>query len=67
MSKLHMSARQANTVEKDGEVELREYEASHEGMIQSWAERIPAEEFVAVEKHLVDITEADRRYFTSTA
>ena len=67
MSKLHMSARQANTVEKDGKVELREYEASHEGMIQSWAERIPAEEFVAVEKHLVDITEADRRYFTSTA
>ena len=30
---------QANTVEVDGRVELREYEATMEGMIRSWAER----------------------------
>jgi dipeptidyl-peptidase-3 len=30
---------QANTVEKDGKVELREYEATAKGMIQSYAER----------------------------
>ena len=30
---------QANTVEKDGKVELREYEATMEGMVRSWAER----------------------------
>jgi dipeptidyl-peptidase-3 len=30
---------QANTVEKDGKVELREYEADAKGMIQSYAER----------------------------
>ena len=30
---------QANTVEKDGKVELKEYEASAQGMIQSFAER----------------------------
>ena len=46
---------------------LREYEASHEGLMRSWAERFPAEEFAPVEKHLVGITEKDRAYFTSTA
>ena len=30
---------QANTVERDGMVELKEYEPTCEGMIQSWAER----------------------------
>ncbi|KAF2120696.1 peptidase family M49-domain-containing protein [Lophiotrema nucula] len=30
---------QANTIEKDGKVELKEYEASAKGMIQSYAER----------------------------
>ncbi|KAL8803467.1 MAG: hypothetical protein Q9182_003164 [Xanthomendoza sp. 2 TL-2023] len=30
---------QANTYEKDGKVELREYEPTCEGMIQSWSER----------------------------
>jgi len=60
---------QANTViGSDGKVALREYEASHEGLIRSWAERLPAEEFVsAVERQLVDIAERDRAYFTSTA
>ena len=59
---------QANTVVgSDGKVSLREYEASHEGLMRSWAERFPAEEFAPVEKHLVDITGQDRAYFTSTA
>ena len=59
---------QANTVVgSDGKVALREYEASHEGLMRSWAERFPAEEFAPVEKHLVDITGQDRAYFTSTA
>ncbi|KAI4206880.1 MAG: hypothetical protein LQ348_000773 [Seirophora lacunosa] len=30
---------QANTVEKNGKVELKEYEPTCEGMVQSWAER----------------------------
>lgn len=30
---------QANTFERDGEVELKEYEATCEGMIRSWADR----------------------------
>ena len=30
---------QANTIEKDGKVTLKEYEPTCEGMIQSWAER----------------------------
>jgi dipeptidyl-peptidase-3 len=30
---------QANTVEKEGKVELREYEATNVGMIQSCADR----------------------------
>jgi dipeptidyl-peptidase-3 len=30
---------QANTVEKEGKVELREYEASVKGMVESYAER----------------------------
>ena len=30
---------QVNTVEKDGKVELKEYEPTLEGLIQSWAER----------------------------
>ena len=59
---------QANTViGNDGKVALREYEPSHEGLIQSWVERLPAEEFAPVEKHLVDMVERDRAYFTSTA
>ena len=61
-------AMQANTVVgSDGKVSLREYEASHAGLMRSWAERFPAEEFAPVEKHLVDITEKDRAYFTSTS
>ena len=59
---------QANTVVgSDGKVALREYEASHEGFIQSWAERFPAEEFAPIEKHLAHIAERDQAYFTSTA
>ena len=58
---------QANTVVgSDGKVALREYEASHEGFIQSWAERFPAEEFAPIEKHLAHIAERDQTYFTST-
>ena len=61
-------SQQANTViGSDGKVALREYEASHEGLIQSWVERLPAEDFAPVEKHLVDIVEKDRKYFTSAA
>ena len=63
-----VSRLQANTVVgSDGKVALREYEASHAGLMRSWAERFPAEEFAPVEKHLVDIAEKDRAYFTSTA
>ena len=69
MSEFGPTMHQANTViGSDGRVALREYEASHEGLIRSWVERLPAEEFVpAVERQLVDIAERDRAYFTSTA
>ena len=61
-------SQQANTViGSDGKLALREYEASHEGLIQSWVERLPAQDFAPVEKHLVDIVEKDQKYFTSTA
>ena len=52
---------------KDEAMTLRNYEATHEGMIQSWAERFPADEFALIDGHLKDMAEKDRAYFTSTA
>ena len=37
---------QANTVVTNEALTLHDYEATPEGMVRSWAERFPAEEFV---------------------
>ena len=58
---------QANTVIKDEAMSLRDYEATHEGMIQSWAERFPADEIALIDGHLKDLADKDRAHFTSTA
>ena len=46
---------------------LRDYEATHEGMVRSWAERFPSEEFVQIDAHLKEIADKDAAFFTSTA
>ena len=58
---------QANTVVSNEALTLRDYDASPEGMIQSWAERFPADEFVQIDAHLKEIVEKDKAFFTSTA
>ena len=47
--------------------DLRDYDATHEGMVQSWADRFPADEFAQIDAHLKEIADKDRPFFTSTA
>ena len=42
---------------------MTEYEATHEGMIKSWADRFPKEEFVKLDKILNDLHEKDAPFF----
>ena len=58
---------QANTVVKNEALTLHDYDATHEGMIQSWAERFPAEEFAQIDADLKKIADKDQAFFTSTA
>ena len=58
---------QANTVVKNEALTLRDYDATHEGMVQSWADRFPADEFAQIDAHLKEIADKDRPFFTSTA
>ncbi|CAH2075146.1 unnamed protein product, partial [Iphiclides podalirius] len=51
---------QPNTALKDGEVELKRYPASAEGMVTSWVERFPTTE---VDDELEKLAEADSKYF----
>ena len=58
---------QANTVVKNEALTLRDYDATHEGMVLSWADRFPADEFAQIDAHLKEIADKDRPFFTSTA
>ncbi len=42
---------------------LKEYDASHEGLIQSWSERFPGEDGEAVDAILAELHHRDAPYF----
>ncbi|KAJ8673831.1 hypothetical protein QAD02_005093 [Eretmocerus hayati] len=50
-------------VDASGEVTLKTYEATFEGLIQSWVDRFPD---TKSSKTLVDLAERDEKYFTLT-
>jgi dipeptidyl-peptidase-3 len=50
------------TVDADGNVQLKEYEASHEGLIQSWLERFSGDR---VDEILQELWAKDRLYYGS--
>merc|ERR1711963_1152355 len=58
---------QANTVIKDEKLSLLSYDASHEGMRDSWRERFTPEEHQKVDKILEDLYLKDRDIFKVTA
>ncbi|XP_067008544.2 dipeptidyl peptidase 3 isoform X2 [Anabrus simplex] len=51
---------QANTVLKDGEVTLKTYEATHEGLIQSFIDRFPSSDIDVI---LEELWLKDKKYF----
>lgn len=52
---------QANTVLEGSQVKLKEYDASVEGLIQSWVERFDNNEYLY--KSLLELTQADAQHF----
>merc|ERR1719264_656916 len=58
---------QANTVVKNEALTLHDYDATHEGMVLSWADRFPADEFAQIDADLKEIADKDAAFFTSTA
>lgn len=52
---------QANTVLDGSQVKLKEYDASVEGLIQSWVERFDNNEYLY--KSLLELTQADAQHF----
>jgi len=57
---------QANTVIRDEKLELLTYEASHEGMMDSWRERFSPEEHKQIDNILLDLYIKDRDQFKVT-
>ena len=47
----------------DETLKFTEYEATHEGMIKSWAERFPKEEFAKLDQIIMDLHEKDSAFF----
>lgn len=52
---------QPNTVLDGSQVKLKEYDASVEGLIQSWVERFDNNDYLY--KSLLELTQADAQHF----
>jgi len=55
---------QANTIVKDEKLEIRTYDASHEGMLDSWRERFTAEEHDKIDNILGELFAQDKPLFS---
>ena len=55
---------QANTVIQDEKLDIKTYEASHEGMMNSWRERFTSEEHKQIDQILEELFVKDKPHFT---
>uniref|UniRef100_T1IIF5 dipeptidyl-peptidase III n=1 Tax=Strigamia maritima TaxID=126957 RepID=T1IIF5_STRMM len=62
---------QANTFVKEGKATLKTYEATHEGLIQSWVDRFPTEEIILDMRnevvHKIDASDGGNEWLTRNA